>query len=49
MRTKLFFVVFLLCTGMFIACQKPFHEENERYILVAANISLPYWQCLGSA
>jgi ribose transport system substrate-binding protein len=26
------------------SCQKSFHEENERYIFVAANITLPYWQ-----
>ncbi len=24
--------------------QKPFHQENERYILVSTNIELPYWQ-----
>jgi ribose transport system substrate-binding protein len=29
---------------MLCSCQKPLHEETERYILVAANISLPYWQ-----
>jgi ribose transport system substrate-binding protein len=27
-----------------VACQKPYHETNERYVLVAANINLPYWQ-----
>ncbi len=26
------------------SCQKSLHEENERYYLVAANVSLPYWQ-----
>jgi len=26
------------------ACAKPYHEENERYVFVAANINLPYWQ-----
>jgi ribose transport system substrate-binding protein len=26
------------------SCQKPFHSENELYICVAANISLPYWR-----
>jgi ribose transport system substrate-binding protein len=25
-------------------CTKPYHQENERYVLVAANINLPYWQ-----
>jgi ribose transport system substrate-binding protein len=33
-----------LSVGIFSACQKPFHEETERYIFVAANTSLPYWQ-----
>ncbi len=27
------------------ACQPPaYHQPNERYVLVAANIDLPYWQ-----
>ncbi len=26
------------------SCAKPYHEENERYVFVATNISLPYWQ-----
>ncbi len=26
------------------SCQKPYHEETERYVFVAANINLPYWQ-----
>jgi ribose transport system substrate-binding protein len=26
------------------ACAQPYHEENERYIFVATNINLPYWQ-----
>jgi ribose transport system substrate-binding protein len=34
----------LAAVGVFSSCQKPFHEETERYILVAANTSLPYWQ-----
>jgi len=34
----------LVAVFFFPSCQKPFHEENERYIFVAANINLPYWQ-----
>jgi ribose transport system substrate-binding protein len=35
----------IILTAVYSAsCQKPFHEESERYLLVAANISLPYWQ-----
>jgi ribose transport system substrate-binding protein len=26
------------------SCAKPYHEEYERYVLVATNINLPYWQ-----
>jgi len=26
------------------ACQKPYHQETERFFFVAANINLPYWQ-----
>jgi len=30
------------------SCRKPFHEETEKYILVAANINLEYWQEAGA-
>jgi ribose transport system substrate-binding protein len=33
--------VLALVTG---ACQKPYHQLDEKYILVADNIDLPYWQ-----
>jgi ribose transport system substrate-binding protein len=37
--------VFALVGAALIAsCAKPYHEENERYVFVAANINLPYWQ-----
>jgi len=26
------------------SCQKAYHEETEKYIFVASNINLPYWQ-----
>jgi ribose transport system substrate-binding protein len=41
---KLIAVALLLAVGIFSSCQKPFHEETERYIFIAANTSLPYWQ-----
>jgi len=40
----------LLCAGVAIAatviggCQQPYHQPEEKYILVAANVGLPYWQ-----
>jgi len=38
------FLGVLLVAAIADSCQKPFHEESERYILVAANINLSYWQ-----
>ena len=43
MRLLLWFAV-LSTAVVFTSCQKPFHEETERYVFVAANITLPYWQ-----
>jgi ribose transport system substrate-binding protein len=41
---RLLSIALLLGVGIFSSCQKPFHEETERFIFVAANTSLPYWQ-----
>jgi ribose transport system substrate-binding protein len=38
----LFLGIFL--ATLLVSCQKSFHEETERYVFVAANINLPYWQ-----
>ncbi|HLY62590.1 MAG TPA: substrate-binding domain-containing protein [Terriglobia bacterium] len=40
---KIVKVGLLLMVALLSSCQKPLHDENELYILVAANISLPYW------
>jgi len=40
----LMFVLFLCGAALIGSCAKPYHEENERYVLVATNINLPYWQ-----
>lgn len=29
---------------MLTSCQKAYHEQEERYVFIAANINLPYWQ-----
>jgi ribose transport system substrate-binding protein len=46
MKTKK--IIFGLCITLLVmsngGCQKPYHQPEERYILVAANINLPYWQ-----
>src|ERR1700692_1416907 len=36
--------VFIFVAVVLIACAKPYHEENERYVFVSTNINLPYWQ-----
>ena len=41
---RLLCIALLLSVGILTSCQKSFHEETERYIFVAANTSLPYWQ-----
>jgi ribose transport system substrate-binding protein len=43
-KWKLFSIAVLLAVGFSSSCQKPFHEETERFIFVATNSSLPYWQ-----
>ena len=30
--------------ALIASCSKPYHEPNERYVFVATNIDLPYWQ-----
>jgi len=38
-----FFAIFFL-TASLASCSKPYHQPEEHYIYVAANINLPYWQ-----
>ncbi|HUI74528.1 MAG TPA: substrate-binding domain-containing protein [Candidatus Acidoferrum sp.] len=33
----------LVVTGL-TSCQAPYHQPDEHYVFVAANITLPYWQ-----
>ena len=28
----------------FVACETPYHQPEERYVLIVANVNLPYWQ-----
>jgi ribose transport system substrate-binding protein len=37
-------IFFLIGAALIASCAKPYHEENERYVFVATNINLPYWQ-----
>ncbi len=43
-RTRLILLATILAAAYSLSCQKPFHEETERYFFVAANTSLSYWQ-----
>src|SRR6267378_4394497 len=42
--TTLASVLLFVGTVLIVACAKPYHEESERYVFVATNINLPYWQ-----
>ena len=46
MRLKSMGVFAALALGVtgFSSCQTPYHEEQERYVFVASNIHLPYWE-----
>ena len=39
-------VVVASCLAMIglASCQTPYHEQEERYVFVASNVNLPYWQ-----
>lgn len=43
-RATLVSIISLCAAALIGSCTKPYHEHNERYVLVATNISLPYWQ-----
>src|SRR5260370_11207317 len=42
--TKLVSVFIFVGAVLIAACAQPYHQENERYVFVATNINLPYWQ-----
>jgi ribose transport system substrate-binding protein len=42
-RMGAFSVAVLAVFGL-AACQTPYHEQEERYVFVASNVNLPYWQ-----
>src|ERR1700680_3510347 len=37
-------VLILIGAALIVSCAQSYHEENERYVFVATNINLPYWQ-----
>jgi len=42
-RMGTFAVATLAVVGL-ASCQSPYHEQDERYVFVASNVNLPYWQ-----
>ena len=44
MQRVLFRVSITVLAAGLGACEKPYHQPEEKYILVAANVELPYWQ-----
>ena len=42
--TTLVSILIFVGAVLIASCAKPYHEENERYVFVATNINLPYWQ-----
>ncbi len=41
---KLVSFALLVGIALMASCAKPYHAQNERYVFVATNIDLPYWQ-----
>jgi ribose transport system substrate-binding protein len=41
---KLTMWLLVFATAALAGCQESYHEKEERYVLIAANINLPYWQ-----
>lgn len=43
--SRQFFVIGAAAVAVMVSgCDKPYHQPEEKYVLVAANINLPYWQ-----
>ena len=42
--SKLTMWLLVFATAALAGCQESYHEKEERYVLIAANINLPYWQ-----
>jgi ribose transport system substrate-binding protein len=44
MTRKIFGICAALLAVTLPGCEKPYHQQDEHYFLVAANTNLPYWQ-----
>lgn len=43
-RRTLVFILSFCVVLVASSCQKPYHDQKERFVFVATNIKLPYWQ-----
>ena len=43
-RSSTLYLAVLVAVATLGSCQKPYHEDTERYVFVAANVKLPYWE-----
>ena len=43
-RSSTFYLAVFIAIATLGSCQKSYHEDTERYIFVAANVKLPYWE-----
>ena len=44
LQAKVFTALAVLFAGLIAACQEPYHNKEEMYYLISANINLPYWE-----
>jgi ribose transport system substrate-binding protein len=44
LNSKCLMWVVVLLGAALMACQEPYHQKEEQYYFIAANINLPYWQ-----
>jgi ribose transport system substrate-binding protein len=44
LHTKSLALVAVVLGATLAACQEPYHQKEEQYYLIAANVNLPYWQ-----
>jgi len=42
--SKLAMWLLVFATAALAGCQESYHEKEEHYLLIAANVNLPYWQ-----
>ena len=43
-RSSTLYLAVLVAVATLGSCQKSYHEDTERYVFVAANVKLPYWE-----